>query len=169
MGLNHWDKSAMWVIDFEASGLSRLSYPIEVGLTNGCTDYQALIKPMRHWNYWSDEAESVHKISRTQIQRKGIEPAQVAQELNHRLSGKVAYCDSVQWDGFWCNILYADNAIHCKFEIRDISELITDSDEKLSTFLAERAKLEQSGQVTLHRALDDAKIIRTALQAIEFP
>jgi hypothetical protein len=154
----------MWIIDFEASGLSKQSYPIEVGLTNGSDDYQALIKPMDHWQYWSEEAEAVHRITRIQLESDGLNPAHVAHILNHKLSEQTVYCDSVQWDGFWCNVLFSDNGIHQRFEVRDIQEFIKDSDDRLEAFLAARNKLENTDDYTIHRALDDAKIIWKALQ-----
>lgn len=153
----------MWIIDFEASGLSKQSYPIEVGLTNGSDEYQALIKPMAHWQYWSDEAEAVHTLSKSQLESDGLNPAHVAHALNNKLSGQPVYCDSVQWDGFWCNVLFADNSIHQRFEVLDIQDLIKQSDDRLETFLATRSRLENADEYTLHRALDDAKIIWQAL------
>ena len=35
----------MWILDFEASGLSKQSYPIEVGVTNGSQSFETLIQP----------------------------------------------------------------------------------------------------------------------------
>lgn len=154
----------MWIIDFEASGLSKQSYPIEVGLTNGSDEYQALIKPMAHWQYWSDEAEAVHRITRTQLGSAGLDPAHVAHTLNHKLSEQTVYCDSVHWDSFWCNVLFSDNGIHQRFEVLDIQELLKGSDDHLGAFLAARSQLENADEYTVHRALDDAKIIWKALQ-----
>lgn len=61
----------IWVIDFEASGLSKKSYPIEAGITNGAVHYTALIKPMSHWRYWEAEAEKVHNIAHDEIMKNG--------------------------------------------------------------------------------------------------
>lgn len=32
---------------------------------------QALIKPMPHWQYWPDEAEAVHTLSKSQLESHG--------------------------------------------------------------------------------------------------
>ncbi|WP_445361855.1 hypothetical protein ACJJIL_10075 [Microbulbifer sp. EKSA005] len=154
----------MWIIDFEASGLSKQSYPIEVGLCSETVEYQALIKPMPHWSYWSDDAESIHNISRSKLESEGIDPTTVAYSLNRILSGQVVYCDALQWDSFWCNALFSDTGIHQAFELRDIQELIGGSENHLRAFINEREKLEDSDKFTVHRALDDAKIIRKALK-----
>lgn len=155
----------MWVIDFEASGLSKQSYPIEVGLTNGSTEYQSLIKPMQHWLYWSYASGAVHKIKRAELLTDGTEALKVAQRLNELATNQIVYCHSVQWDGFWCNALFSDNGIKCAFEIRDIQELIADSDSTLEAFLNAQTILQSSQKFTAHRALDDALVIWKALTA----
>ena len=53
------------IIDIEASGFGRGSYPIEVGFITaqqqvGCT----LIKPEKYWSSWSSDAEKIHGIDR---------------------------------------------------------------------------------------------------------
>lgn len=118
---------------------------------------------MPHWQYWSYEAEAVHKLSRSQLKSDRLNPAQVANALNNKLSRQPVYCDSVQWDGFWCNVLFSDNSIHQRFEVLDIHELLRDSDEHLGAFLAAGSQLETAGDYTVHRALEDAKIIWQAL------
>lgn len=70
----------MWVIDFEASGLSKKIYPIEVGLTNGETNYQALINPMAHWTHWDFTAQAVHHIPRSRLATEGTNPDEVSNQ-----------------------------------------------------------------------------------------
>ena len=154
----------MWVIDFEASGLSKKSYPIEVGLTNGIIEYSALIKPLPHWQYWDWLAQSVHRIPRHKILSAGQAAEDVANELNKRLAGEVVYCDSIEWDGFWLNVLFTDIAMSPKFEILDIKELLI-SDDKAESYFEEKARLEMSGEFRSHSALDDARVIRQSLTA----
>ncbi len=152
----------MWIIDFESSGLSRESYPIEVGLTNGITDYQAYIHPMDHWCFWDDQAEKIHNIPREKLLNEGRLSSVVATQLNEILSGEVVYCDSIQWDGFWNNVLFSDNGIHCNFQIRDIVEYIDSSKINAEDFLKRRSSLINSGEYVEHSALDDARILHGA-------
>ncbi|WP_460049341.1 hypothetical protein [Sessilibacter sp. MAH2] len=154
----------MWVIDFEASGLSKCSYPIKVGITNGLINYHSLIKPMPYWQHWSREAEAIHGISRAQLKLNGLESKQVAHTLNDFLSGQTAYCDSIQWDEFWCKILFSDNGIHQRFEIQDIKELIKTPECRLESYFDFKNKLEKTDDFTIHRALDDAQLIWLALR-----
>lgn len=61
----------IWEIDFEASGLSKKIYLIEIGITNGVDHYTALIKPMSHWTYWEEEVEKIHNITLDDITKNG--------------------------------------------------------------------------------------------------
>ena len=154
----------MWVIDFEASGLSRQSYPIEVGITNGSDGYQSLIRPLPHWRHWSVEAEGIHTLSRSRLESEGDTPDHVALTLNQKLCGEVAYCDSLRWDEFWCNVLFSDCSISRRFEVRDIRELFNGSDEQLEAYITTRSQLEVDTRYIPHRALDDATVIWHSLK-----
>ena len=87
------------IIDLEASGFGRGSYPIEVGvsLADG-TIHSALIKPPEHWSHWSEDAEAIHGITRDYLQEHGKTPRDVAMELNELLSGQVLFSDAWSFD-----------------------------------------------------------------------
>lgn len=148
----------MWVIDFEASGLSKQSYPIEVGLTNGEIEYSALIKPMDHWRHWDYSAQAIHHIGRPNLVSDGKNAAVVASELLGLIGS-----DLVQWDGFWLNVLLSDNSQSKIFQLLDIKDLLDDFNV-LEVYLKIKETMEKSGDYTLHRALDDARIIWHSLQ-----
>ena len=67
------------VLDVEASGFGRDSYPIEIGfvMPNGHT-HCTLIKPESHWTHWDAQAASTHHISRTLIEERGLPVHMVA-------------------------------------------------------------------------------------------
>ncbi len=102
----------MWAtLDFEASGLSEFSYPIEVGysLPNG-TDNSLLINPLSasdEWVYWDDFSEShIHKITRHELENNGKQVVDVCRHLNAILGQyELVFCDS-EWDLFWLGRLY---------------------------------------------------------------
>lgn len=152
----------MWVIDFEASGLHRSSYPIAVGITNGQIEYHALIQPMKHWNYWSDESERVHGLTRDALFSKGTVAAEVAKQLNALMTDQEVYCDCVSWDSFWARVLFSDNGLHQRFTLSDALPLLQ-SDIQIERFLAERARLQGSGFYRVHNAMDDARILWQSL------
>ncbi len=156
----------MWIIDFESSGLHRASYPIEVGVTNGDIEYQALIQPMDHWSFWSEESQLVHGIKRDELIRGGKRASIVAEDLNVLLSDQKVYCDSLAWDAFWLRVLFSDNAITHNFELLDVKELLESEDDHLSPFFIRRQDLIESGVYQQHRALDDARLLWAALNPL---
>lgn len=152
----------MWVIDFEASGLHRSSYPIQVGITNGRVEYHSLIRPMAHWQFWDDESEQVHGLERRVLVEDGVDSVLVAQKLNELLSGQRVFCDAIQWDGFWARVLFSDNGLRQRFVLADATSLF-ELDTQVERFLSERKRLESSGDFRIHSAIDDARILWKSL------
>lgn len=148
----------MWIIDFEASGLHRSSYPIQVGITDGRVEYHSLIRPMAHWQFWDDTSEQVHRIERRVLVEDGVDSAVVAQKLNALLGGQQVFCDAIQWDGFWARVLFSDIGLHQRFLLTDVTSLF-ETDTQIEEFLSERNRLQNSGNFQLHNAMDDARIL----------
>ena len=90
------------VLDFEASSLSSLSYPISVGLyLNGRSHYW-IIKPETDWTDWDDRSQAIHGLSRRFIEAKGIPVSQVHSELLELLKAySVVYSDNPDWESKW--------------------------------------------------------------------
>ena len=153
----------IWVIDFEASGLSKKSYPIEVGVTNGVEHYTALIKPLSHWTYWETEAETIHNITLDDVMKNGDDSLTVINKLNDILKNAKIYCDNIQWDGFWLNVLFSDNGVSPTFEILDIQDILK-TGRQWRLFESKINELEESNIYRKHRALDDAKVIHSSLR-----
>ena len=99
--------SLVCVIDIEASGFGRRSYPIEVGyvLPDGRTRC-TLIRPPEHWTHWDQDAERVHHISRETLMRHGRTTGEVARMLNADLQGLTVYCDGWGHDYPWLAALF---------------------------------------------------------------
>ncbi len=152
----------MWIMDFEASGLSKKSYPIEVGVTNGSDSEDFLIKPMSHWTFWNADAESTHGISKSELNTKGVDSLEVVKFLNKKLNNSIVYCDSINWDGFWLNVLFSDRGITPSFKLLDIHDLL-ETDHIFEKYIKAKTGLINSGAYKEHRALDDAKVIYQSL------
>ena len=75
------------VIDVEASGFGKGSYPIEVGfvLPDGRGDCM-LIRPGPQWRHWDVAAERLHHISRALLEERGRPARDVAERLNAQLA-----------------------------------------------------------------------------------
>ena len=80
------------IIDVEASGFGKGSYPIEVGLAlSDGSRHCYLIAPARNWTAWDDEAEEVHGIRRETLTTYGRPLQDVAWRLNELLRNKTVY------------------------------------------------------------------------------
>jgi DNA polymerase III epsilon subunit-like protein len=93
-------------LDFEASSLAKLSYPIEVAwVFEDRRSESYLIKPAPDWVDWDVEAEAVHQISRADLVDRGTPHDEVAQRMLDVLSGHAVYVTAPSWDGKWLSVL----------------------------------------------------------------
>lgn len=152
------------VVDVEASGLSPLSYPIEVGIYGNRVQYQKLILPVKSWDHWSAKAEALHGLSRDHLFRNGEHVKDVACELNSLLGTKRVYSDHADWDGFWIQRLFAAASIRQHFSVVDIRDLFTTGEMADYTIALE--ELNRDVRRRAHRALDDARTIHEAMACV---
>lgn len=152
------------VVDVEASGLSPLSYPIEVGIYGNRVQYQKLILPVKSWDHWSAKAEALHGLSRDHLLRNGKHVRDVARELNSLLGATCVYSDHADWDGFWIQRLFAAASIRQHFSVADIRDLFTTGE--LADYTTAFEGLNRDVRRRAHRALDDARTIHEAMACV---
>ncbi|MCC4796694.1 hypothetical protein [Enterovibrio norvegicus] len=159
----------MWVtLDFEASGLSDASYPIEVGycLPDG-NSISLIINPdssPEGWQYWDEFAEKeIHGISRQQLVTQGVSVLDVCTHLNNALCYyDDVLCDS-QWDLFWLGRLYKAAHMRPTFTLTEVGHWLRDKEGVCrEDFLS---ALDALGPAP-HRAEPDAQYIRRALSSV---
>ena len=153
------------VIDVEASGFGRASYPIEVGyvLPDGrarCT----LVRPEATWTHWDAAAEQTHHIDRDTLLAKGRPAAEVAQMLNDDLAGLTVYCDGWAHDYTWLGALFEAAGLRPRFKLETVARLL---DEQSLARLpgAQHAALAELG-LARHRASSDARALQMALSRL---
>jgi hypothetical protein len=153
------------VLDIEASGFGRGSYPIEIGfvLPDG-TAYCTLIAPDAGWTHWDGDAERVHGISRSLLQRHGKSAAEVAAELNQRLAGRAVYCDNWAHDYTWLARLFESAATRPSFQLRHVRELL--SENAAERFDDMREIVARNLQLRRHRASSDARVLQLSLAKV---
>ncbi len=153
------------IIDIEASGFGRGSYPIEVGyyLPDGQT-YCTLIQPAADWQHWDESAEAVHGIRRDILLAKGRPALDVCLDLNRQLRGQHVYCDAWAYDYVWLSRLYDAVDMVPAFQLKDLRDLLTECEQTL--WHATRAAVELRLQLRRHRASGDARtLFETLLEA----
>ena len=113
------------VLDIEASGLGRSSYPIEVGyvLPDGHA-YCTLVQPEQDWTHWDDSAAALHRITRELLNERGLRAREVATLLNTQLAGQTVYSDGWANDFTWLNVLYEAAGMSPRFKLENLRSLL---------------------------------------------
>ena len=156
------------VLDMEASGFGRDSYPIEVGyvLSDGQT-YCSLIRPLPDWTHWDPQAERVHRIAPATLQSSGRGVAEVALHLNDHLHGQVVYCDGWAHDYTWLATLFDAAQMTPSFRLENLRVLLSEREAAYWDVL--KRQVTQEMRVQRHRASSDAKVLQRTLMRLREP
>lgn len=147
------------ILDIEASGFGKGSYPIEVGVAMPDGElYAWLIKPQPHWTHWQERAEAVHGITRQRLLDEGEPLREVANRLNQLLSGKTVYSDGWGVDRSWLALLFHEANVFQRFTLDSVYSLLTEG-ELDAWNESWGAVLNKTGMIP-HRAGTDALIIQ---------
>ncbi|MFT3734865.1 MAG: hypothetical protein QM776_07550 [Rhodocyclaceae bacterium] len=147
------------IIDIEASGFGKGSYPIEVGfvLPDGRSECM-LIQPAERWTHWDSRAETVHGITRDTLLMHGKPIVDVATALNRALRGLTVYSDAWSHDYTWLSVLYDEAEMVPSFRLEHLVTLMTEHDA--DQWNATRAIVEREMQLNRHRASSDARVLQ---------
>ncbi len=150
------------VLDIEASGFGRGSYPVEVGYVLEDGDSQCmLVRPAPGWDHWDAAAQALHRIRRTDLLECGLPAAVVAEELNQALRGRTLYTDAWGHDYSWLALLYDVAGRAPTFRLESLQALLTDTE------IAHWAELKEQVAIVLglprHRACADARLLQATL------
>lgn len=155
------------IIDVEASGFGRGSYPIEIGFV--LADQRShcmLIKPQPQWIRWDVSAEHLHGIQRAQLQQFGVDIKTVALLLNETLRGMTLYSDAWGNDQTWLALLFDCADIVPAFKLQTLRALL--SDAQLSLWQPTKQAVIRELALGRHRASNDARILQlTYLRTLE--
>jgi hypothetical protein len=153
------------IIDLEASGFGRGSYPIEVGfvLPDGET-YCSLIRPAAQWKHWDAAAEELHHITPDILASHGKPALDVARALNERLRGQVVYSDGWMNDYSWLGRLFDEVELTPTFRVENLRTLLTE-DEAARWHPTKEAVLAETPQKR-HRASTDARVIQQTVTRV---
>lgn len=148
------------IIDIEASGFSKGSYPIEIGLVlpNG-SSYCYLIQPYDDWTHWEVEAENLHRLSRETVERFGMDGAYVAKQLNKHLANETVYTDAWNYDSSWLGLLFDRAAVRQKFKLEPLLAITTEEQKRI--WAKARDEVINESGLKRHRASADARIIQS--------
>ena len=150
------------ILDVEASGFGRGSYPVEVGyvLEDGGSQCM-LVRPEPDWNHWSPDAEELHHIRRADLLEYGLPTAVVADDLNRELSGRTLYTDAWGHDYSWLARLYDAAGRAPSFRLESLQALLTDCE--IARWRAQKEQVALVLGLPRHRACADAHLLQATL------
>lgn len=150
------------VLDIEASGFGRDSYPIEIGfvLPDG-GGYCTLVRPEANWTHWDPQAQQLHGITRDTLLRHGRAARDIARHMNQTLRGQTVYSDGWANDYSWLGALFDAADMSPSFHIENLRALLNDSEAALW----HQIKAQVAGEMKLrrHRASSDARLLQMTL------
>lgn len=158
----HPDLAVPTVLDVEASGFGRNSYPIEIGfvLPNGHT-FCTLVRPEAHWTHWDAQAEATHHISRALILARGVPVPEVARTINAQLYGQTVYSDGWVNDYSWIGALFDAADMSPSFKLENLRVLL--DDQEADQWHTVKAQVSSERGVQRHRASADARLLQLTL------
>ena len=153
------------MIDIEASGFGRHSYPIEVGYVREdgrawCT----LIRPADDWLHWDADAARLHAIPRAALLQHGRSVQQVAQRLNDDLGQRTVYCDGWARDYAWLATLIEAAGLVPRFRLESVNRLL--DEDRLARLDRLRQEAFDALGIARHRASSDARALQWALEKL---
>ena len=152
-------------LDFEASSLSKLSYPIEVGWVHEDGSGEAhLIRPAPGWTEWDDRAEVIHHISRAVLETQGEPHEQVCAQMLNLFRDFTVLASAPSWDGHWLSMLLRASGLPRHLHrLQDTEVAFLEaataraSDKAEAWAIVARARAKIDDQPVGHRAEDDAR------------
>ena len=153
------------IIDVEASGFGRNSYPIEIGLVleDGQT-HCFLIKPEPDWTHWDAEGESLHGLKRETLFKYGRSTHEVGKILNELLIGKTVYSDGWSYDQTWLHTLFESIELTPLFRIETLTRLLNES--QINRWDNMKIDLIEEYGIKRHRATNDAILLQKTFAAV---
>ncbi len=147
------------ILDVEASGFGRGSYPIEVGfvMPDG-TPHCTLIRPPEHWTHWCEEAEQMHQISRETLFKYGKSCYEAAHWLNSFLRGHIVYSDAWGHDLSWLGTLFEEAELPQLFKLESLTALLSEC--QMKCWADTRREVFDRICMQRHRASTDARVIQ---------
>jgi hypothetical protein len=147
------------IIDIEASGFGRGSYPIEIGYVlgdgrSGCM----LVQPPAAWQHWDGTAEALHHITRDTLLAHGQPVDSVAERLNRELAGLTLYSDGWGNDFTWLSTLYEAAGRTPTFKVVSLLSLL--SEDEIPRWDAMKRAVFGAATQARHRASADARLLQ---------
>lgn len=152
------------ILDIEASGFGKGSYPIEIGVaTERGESHGWLVVPEPDWVHWDVEAEKIHGISQEQLREEGHQVTFIAEQLNEMLEGQILYSDGWGFDSGWLALLYYSARRTMTFRLETLPRILTEF--QMMHWEETKQKIRSSYGLSHHRAAVDARVLQLTYEA----
>jgi hypothetical protein len=152
------------IIDIEASGFGRGSYPIEIGVaTESAEEMSWLVRPESDWDHWDEKAAQLHGITRAQLFSDGVGVDTIADQLNEVLEGQILYSDGWGFDSGWLALLYYCARRTMTFRLETLPRIL--SEFQLTVWDQTKLKIRSEHEMSRHRAGRDARLLQLTYEA----
>ena len=147
------------ILDIEASGFGKGSFPIEIGVAaETSVIYSWLVKPEHDWVHWQQEAEQLHGISRQQLMDEGEPAVVIASQLNELFEGQTLYSDGWGFDSGWLSLLFYVAGKNMLFKLETLPRIL--SEYQLCHWDDKKTQIRSKKGFSLHRASEDAALLQ---------
>lgn len=147
------------ILDIEASGFGRGSFPIEVGFIDADGEgFCTLIRPAPSWTHWDEAAERVHNIPLRLLFERGRTLHEVAAFLNDALRGQEVFSDGWAHDYSWLSLLFEEAGLTPSFRLENLLKLLSEGESAL--WQTTRRKVANEMAIGRHRASSDARVLQ---------
>ncbi|WP_170330064.1 exonuclease domain-containing protein [Ruegeria arenilitoris] len=159
-------------LDFEASSLSAISWPIEIGIARvvggEVVTGSRLIKPHPDWDDagWSEISAQVHGLSRAYLEAEGDDPQRVAQWFKTENNG-IAITDNPEFERRWLIRLLETDLPFPKVQLLDFDSYVRMSLIEEAAIARVYQSLETPGSPPHRAGQDAARLAKAWLSGYE--
>ena len=166
--------SEIVLMDIEASGLGDDGYPIEVGFVCAAnlTGWSTLITPVEEWlelGGWDYDAEATHGIGQAELNQNGRDVLDVARLLNAQLAGKAVFCDGLEFDRHWLEMLFEAAFEQPCFQLYRFQDLLAGRAGMVVADILMTQPKSPLPMIKRHRAYGDALALAVIRRGITTP
>jgi hypothetical protein len=152
------------ILDIEASGFGKGSYPIEIGVATELGETHSwLVLPEPDWLHWDNEAEQIHGISRDQLSLEGLPVTVIAEQLNEMLEGQILYSDGWGFDSGWLALLYYNARRTMTYRLETLPRILTEF--QMAHWDDTKQRIRAGRGLSHHRAGVDARVLQLTYEA----
>lgn len=128
----------MIILDFEASGIMKGSFPIEIAwIRDSGTAISTLIQPSDNWlsneNLWSERSQNVHGIEKATLISEGLDIKSVIDLIvNDIKEYETIYSDNPSFEQEWLDRLFDEARISHNYIVRDFNVMLNNISDPYS-------------------------------------